>query len=614
MNNWLKIKDKIYKSRLDDINNAFKEVEDNIASLKTVRSEWTTPVESWIVSQITERDAFSLTAPEYTHLNQIVEDLDQTFLWHYGEEKEVVEGYKQEFIAEYLKFLTNKDEDIKLEVSAELIEEKKFPLHLFAEWYLANFGLPKEQFQEALGSFWGDVWKHAAGGAATGATAGALAGGIPTGGLGTFAGTGLGALAGAGVGGLYGAGKNLFHSVASWLRGKKEFETTKEEALVQLNKLKELSKGFDLDPNFSQALDTMIEKLGTTKAYKVNNPEKPKPAEVLPAPEHKPHEEPHAEHKPDEPEHHEPEEPHAEHKPDEPEHHEPEDDEKWDDIGLEPDEEEPSHKGPHEPTHSEHPPEEPPHHEPEPEHEPAHEEPPHHEPEPEHEPAHEEPPHHEPEPEEPKGDLNFEGGIQDFIDSYENASMVNKLRLGMAYHNHNISAHDFKATGMKDIKSHHSMIEELDPMDLPVEMRPEVLATADKVISHLKEIQKLASEKPKVGEMPNEGDGIPVFDEAEVRKLGHPGKNRIKRLRKYLKDAGLDDEIDPSEDTDNIVASIKHYIEHPQFAPGMKLKGKHESIIYKYKRMLQEGHGPIIQKKDNWYAPKLEHYKKLLRS
>ena len=268
MSKWSRIKNNIYNERLYKVDTLFTEVSKNINNLKVPRVRWTAPLENWTIDQIQEDNVFRLSLQEYAYFKNIVEDLDQNLVWRKGNEKVVIDEFKKLFSQHYIDLLDQRETDIKLEITAELIDEKQFPLHLFYEWYLDNWHLPPEQFNEAIGDFWGNVWKNTMGGAGLGALAGGVAGGVPTGGAGTFAGAGLGALAGGAAGGLYGAGKGLLKKVWNWHNKKHDFEQTKEKALEVLKKLKEISKGFDLNPNFLTALNKIIEELGTTKAYK----------------------------------------------------------------------------------------------------------------------------------------------------------------------------------------------------------------------------------------------------------------------------------------------------------------------------------------------------------
>lgn len=261
MNTWAKIKSNIYQEKLD-------KVEDLFSSLK-LRSEWTTKLQSWAYSQRVDKyNSLGLSLTEY---NEVIGKIQENVYFNF-KDKDLLNSLKEDFKIYYKFLLEQKEEELKLEVVSELIEEKKVPLDIFVEWYLDNKNLPPEQFQEALGEFWGDVWKHAKRGASTGALGGAAAGALGTGGLGTFAGAGLGSLAGGIGGGIYGAGKHLLRKVWDWRRNQTEFEKTKKDAYDILKKLKNDSSQFELHPNFHRLLDAMIQKLGVTKAYQLSTP------------------------------------------------------------------------------------------------------------------------------------------------------------------------------------------------------------------------------------------------------------------------------------------------------------------------------------------------------
>lgn len=293
MNKWQKIKGKIYQEKLNDINDLFIEVSNNISDNGVPRDRWLAPIENWAKEQLSKNDSFRLSLQEYAHLKKMFEDMDQDFISQYGNEKPVVNKFNKELTESYLEMLAKKENDLKLEVTAYLIEQNQFPLDIFIEWYKNNSNLPINQFNERLGDFWGDVWRHAAGGAGAGALAGGVVGGVPTGGLGTFAGAGLGALTGGFAGGIYGGGKHLYdkywnkeqqpgniapepgHALAQvWKYRKNQvnFEKTKEKALEALKNLRNLSNEFEMNPKFIAALDSMIEQLGTIQAYRVKPP------------------------------------------------------------------------------------------------------------------------------------------------------------------------------------------------------------------------------------------------------------------------------------------------------------------------------------------------------
>ncbi len=266
MNKWPKIKRKIYEEKLGRIEKALNEVENTVKNNSKPRDEWITPLEEWASCQIQDKSSLKLTLQEYACLKELSENISKSF---FSGTKNNINEFKYKFKDDYIKILESKENNLKLEISAELIEDSQFPLEIFSDWYVKNCNLPPEQFNEAVGKFWGDVWNHAGKGASLGALGGAAAGGIPTGGMGTFAGAGLGGLAGGLAGGLYGGGKNLLQRVWHYRQTQRNFEQTKQKALESLNKLKDLSKGFDLNPNFLKSLDSLINQLGDIKAYKI---------------------------------------------------------------------------------------------------------------------------------------------------------------------------------------------------------------------------------------------------------------------------------------------------------------------------------------------------------
>lgn len=268
MNKWLKIKRKIYEEKLSRIEKALNEVEETVKNNSKPRDEWASPLDEWASQQIQDKSSLRLSLQEYAYLKELSENLSRSFFTR-SKKENIVEEFKNKFKDDYLEILDSKENNLKLEISAELIEESQFPLELFSEWYAQNLHLSPEKFEEAVGNFWGDVWKHAGKGAGLGALGGAAVGGIPTGGLGTFAGAGLGGLTGGLAGGAYGAGKNLLQRVWQYRQTQRNFDQTKQKALESLNKLKDLSRGFDLNPNFLKSLDTLINQLGNIKAYKI---------------------------------------------------------------------------------------------------------------------------------------------------------------------------------------------------------------------------------------------------------------------------------------------------------------------------------------------------------
>jgi hypothetical protein len=269
MSKWLKIRDKVYQGKLSEVNWLFEEVKNKVHDTQVPRYDWITPLETWANRQIkSENTSLRLSLQEFTHLKQRIDDLYNDFAQNLGCEDEVLEETQNVFVQDYAKILQSKENDLKLEITAELIEEKQFPLEVFAEWYKAAHTLSPEKFNEELGNFWGDVWKHAAKGAGYGALAGGAAGGIPSGGMGTFAGAGLGGMAGGLAGGLYGGASNLLKRVWQYRQTQRNFEQTKDKAVDALKKLKDLSQHFDMHPNFMSALDSMINQLGSARAYR----------------------------------------------------------------------------------------------------------------------------------------------------------------------------------------------------------------------------------------------------------------------------------------------------------------------------------------------------------
>lgn len=236
---WAKIKNNIFNEKLLEIDNLLIE-----ASSKT-----------WISNQIKNNNSLRLNLEEYRKLNSI--------------------SNSKEFRNTYVEILNKKEEDLKLEVVSELITDNQL-LDPLIYWYLDNESLPQEQFNEALGQFWGDLWKGAKVGAGMEHPMG-----------GTFANAGLGHLLGRTAGSVYGGGRNLLKKIWSWRKNQSEFDITKEQALEVLKRLKSQASNFELDANFKHMLDSIIEKLGTAKAFKVAQPKLPEPAaepEFTPAP------------------------------------------------------------------------------------------------------------------------------------------------------------------------------------------------------------------------------------------------------------------------------------------------------------------------------------------
>jgi hypothetical protein len=260
MSKWLKIREKLYQEKIKEVNSLFAEIKHKVHDIKAPRYEWVAPLENWTRSQIKENTSLKLSLSEYTYLKNIVENLNNNFALNHGGEDQILTKTQDAFINNYTKILASKDNELKLEITAQLIEEKQFPLEIFIEWYKAAHTLPEAQFNEELGNFWGDVWKHAA----TGAGYGVLAG-LPGGLGGSFAGAGLGGLAG----GLYGGTSNLLKRVWQYRQTQRNFEQTKQKAVDALKKLKELSQNFEMHPNFINSLDSMIDQLSSARAYRL---------------------------------------------------------------------------------------------------------------------------------------------------------------------------------------------------------------------------------------------------------------------------------------------------------------------------------------------------------
>jgi hypothetical protein len=265
--NWSKIKNKVFHEKISELDGLFNEVSENISNIKVARSKWTKPIENWTIHQITCNNSFKLNLEEYSCIKNIIEKINEDLIYS----NNTFNDHRNKFRQSYFEMLCKREDNLKLEIASELVEEKKLPLEIFTDWYLLNCNLPPEQFNESLGKFWGNVWDNAKKGAASGGKAG------------SFAGTGLGAGLGGLAGGLYGGGKHLLKKVWDWHKGKSEFERTKEQALDALKKLKNKSSQFALDDNFKAMLDSMIEKLGTTKAHRVAPvPTKPSQTNILP--------------------------------------------------------------------------------------------------------------------------------------------------------------------------------------------------------------------------------------------------------------------------------------------------------------------------------------------
>jgi hypothetical protein len=260
MNKWAKIKNKIYQEKIREVEGLFVEINNNASNLKTPRSKWLLPLNNWTSDQIKNNNSLKLSLQEYAHLKKIAESIKTNLEVNNGQEFTIINEFQNVFINDYSKILETKTNDLKLEITAELVEEKQFPLELFVVWYEEAHKLPPEQFNEELGDFWGDVWRHAAKGAGYGALGGTAAGGLG----GTFAGAGLGGLAG----GLWGGASNLLKKVWQYRKTQRNFEQTKQKALEALKNLRDLSDNFDIHPNFIKSLDTMIDQLGTTRAYR----------------------------------------------------------------------------------------------------------------------------------------------------------------------------------------------------------------------------------------------------------------------------------------------------------------------------------------------------------
>ena len=260
MSKWLKIRDTIHRNKIREVNGLFEEVKNKVHNTQVPRYDWITPLETWANRQIkSENTSLRLSLQEFTHLKQRIDDLYNDFAQNLGCEDEVLEETQNIFLQDYINILKSKENDLKLEISAELIEEKQFPLEVFVDWYKAAHTLSPEKFNEELGSFWGDVWKNAAGGAGIGGLAG-----MPGGLGGSFAGAGIGGLAG----GLYGGASNLLKRVWQYRQTQRNFEQTKDKAVDALKKLKDLSQHFDMHPNFISSLDSMINQLGSARAYR----------------------------------------------------------------------------------------------------------------------------------------------------------------------------------------------------------------------------------------------------------------------------------------------------------------------------------------------------------
>jgi len=324
MNTWLKIKNKIYAEKLSEIDGLFSLTESN--------SSWGANLQSWASNQkFNKYKSLALSLGEYHEVNKNLTRINEE-LFHEFRNKEAVSSFKEEFKKYYKILLNQKENGLKLEVAAELIEENELSLEALSAWYLENKNLPEIEFKEAVGEFLGDVWKGTKRGAGYGALGGATVGGLSTGGMGALAGAGLGGAAGALGGAALGGGKHLLNRFLNWqktrntpaspasgdegsssspnystlrsgrggLRGSSgsdsssntetlpdyknqtEFEKVKKEALAILQKLKQYSTNLETDTNFHHLLDTIIEKLGGDKAPTVPVPDKNFQAQVAP--------------------------------------------------------------------------------------------------------------------------------------------------------------------------------------------------------------------------------------------------------------------------------------------------------------------------------------------
>jgi hypothetical protein len=287
MSAWEKIKNTIIREQTDAIDDIIVGITKSIGNLKIPRDYWTLPLEEWVNEQIHGDSVLKLTAQEYSQLKKLVVDLQESFHWHCGEEAELINDFRNDFNKTYTSILESKEIDLKIETTAFLVETSNVDFAPFTSWYLTTWHLPPDKFNEAMGDFWGDAWRKAlwggARGAAYGGALGAAAAGFPTGGAAAVP----GGLIGAGAGALAGAGKGFLKHVWNWRQSLGNFEQTKEKALENLKKLKELGRDFDINPNFVKFLDSVINELTKLKAYRhppggdVYRPaEAPKPMDV----------------------------------------------------------------------------------------------------------------------------------------------------------------------------------------------------------------------------------------------------------------------------------------------------------------------------------------------
>ncbi|NIQ17148.1 MAG: hypothetical protein GTO02_23035, partial [Candidatus Dadabacteria bacterium] len=146
MNKWSRIKDKIYQEKLDEVNVIFDTVSENINNLKIPRSAWVTPLAEWATIQISDKNSPKLSLQEYAHFKKFINDFGDSLAIRNNEKEQVVKEFRSFFLEDYQEALERKENEIKLEVAAEIIEEKQFPLEVFAEWYIEHWSLPQEKF------------------------------------------------------------------------------------------------------------------------------------------------------------------------------------------------------------------------------------------------------------------------------------------------------------------------------------------------------------------------------------------------------------------------------------------------------------------------------------
>lgn len=257
---WEEIKNSIVEEQTKVIDGLIVKVSKSIGDLSTPRNTWSSPLDEWIREQINPVRVFKLTAQDYSKLKDLVNNLQEGFHCNCGEEAELLNDFREKFNEAYRSVLKSKETDIKIETAAFLIGSTNFNLKLLSDWYVKACKLPVNQFHEATGSFWGDVWR----GAAKGATVGGLSAGIPSGGLAGLAGAGVGGLTGAG----YGAASHTLKNIWNWRQSLENFESTQKIALDSLKKLKGLAeRNYDLNPNFGHFIDTVIAELSKVKPY-----------------------------------------------------------------------------------------------------------------------------------------------------------------------------------------------------------------------------------------------------------------------------------------------------------------------------------------------------------